>query len=217
MHRLNRCRATRSNKSAFNLAETELGTGNQDGLSEVYYFLQTDRNVEPRAYKPLLDALGLTYPQYLAMFALWEHDDLTVKELGELLHLDSGTLTPLLKRLEAMGLVRRARDTADERSVRINLTPAGIEMQCKERVVHEGLMGACGQSAEELKAITAQLVRVRENSTLRHVRTRPARRRRGLDKPGAAMPLAALRAPGRSAAPLPPDAASSRDRWRTTP
>ena len=115
-----------------------------------------------RAYKPLLDALNLTYPQYLAMFALWEHDDLTVKQLGELLHLDSGTLTPLLKRLEAMGLVRRARDTADERSVRINLTPAGIEMKGKERTVHEGLMGACGQSAEELKAITAQLVRVRD-------------------------------------------------------
>src|SRR5207302_380797 len=115
-----------------------------------------------RAYKPLLDALGLTYPQYLAMFALWEHDDLTVKDVGELLHLDSGTLTPLLKRLEAMGLVRRARDTADERSVRISLTPAGIEMKCRERSVHEGLMGACGQSAEELEAITAQLVRVRD-------------------------------------------------------
>jgi len=115
-----------------------------------------------RAYKPLLDALGLTYPQYLAMFALWECDNLSVKELGDLLHLDSGTLTPLLKRLEAMGLVRRARDPDDERSVRISLTPAGIEMQCKERTVHEGLMGACGHSAEELKAITAQLVRVRD-------------------------------------------------------
>jgi MarR family transcriptional regulator, organic hydroperoxide resistance regulator len=116
-----------------------------------------------RAYKPLLDALGLTYPQYLAMFVLWESDNVTVKELGELLHLDSGTLTPLLKRLEAMGLVRRARDPADERSVRISLTPAGIEMRSKERTVHEGLMGACGQSAEELKAITEQLVRVRNN------------------------------------------------------
>src|SRR5262249_1113221 len=114
-----------------------------------------------RAYKPLLDALDLTYPQYLAMFALWEKDNLTVKELGERLHLDSGTLTPLLKRLEAMGLVRRARDPDDERSVRISLTPAGIEMQCKERTVHEGLMGACGHSAEELKAITAQRVRLR--------------------------------------------------------
>jgi DNA-binding MarR family transcriptional regulator len=115
-----------------------------------------------RAYKPLLDALGLTYPQYLAMFALWERDNASVKELGDLLRLDSGTLTPLLKRLEAMGLVRRARDPDDERSVRISLTPAGIEMKCKERAVHEGLIGACGQSAEELKALTTQLVRVRD-------------------------------------------------------
>jgi DNA-binding MarR family transcriptional regulator len=115
-----------------------------------------------RAYKPLLDALGLTYPQYLAMFALWECNDLSVKELGDLLRLDSGTLTPLLKRLEAMGLVRRARDPEDERSVRISLTPAGVEMQRKERTVHEGLMGACGHSAEDLKAITAKLVRVRD-------------------------------------------------------
>jgi DNA-binding MarR family transcriptional regulator len=115
-----------------------------------------------RAYKPLLDALGLTYPQYLAMFALWERDNQSVKELGDLLRLDSGTLTPLLKRLEAMGLVRRARDPDDERSVRISLAPAGIEMKCKERTVHEGLIGACGQSAEELRALTAQLIRVRD-------------------------------------------------------
>ncbi len=115
-----------------------------------------------RAYKPLLDALGLTYPQYLTMFALWERDNLSVKELGELLHLDSGTLTPLLKRLETMGLVRRARDPADERSVRISLTPAGHALRSKERTVHEGLISACGHTAEELKAITAQLIRVRD-------------------------------------------------------
>src|SRR5215470_7115819 len=115
-----------------------------------------------RAYKPLLDALGLTYPQYLAMFALWEQDNLSVKELGDLLRLDSGTLTPLLKRLEAMGLVRRARDPNDERSVRISLTPAGTEMKCKESSVHEGLIGACGHTSEEMKAITAQLVKVRD-------------------------------------------------------
>jgi DNA-binding MarR family transcriptional regulator len=126
-----------------------------------------------RAYKPLLDALGLTYPQYLAMFALWERNNLSVKELGELLHLDSGTLTPLLKRLEAMGLVRRARDPDDERSVRISLTPAGIEMKCKERTVHEGLIGACGQSAEELKAITAQLIQVRDRLDAAAARANP--------------------------------------------
>jgi len=115
-----------------------------------------------RAYKPLLDALDLTYPQYLVMFALWEQDDISVKEIGELLHLDSGTLTPLLKRLEAMGLVRRTRDTADERSVRISLTPAGTALRQKEKSVRLGIVGACGQSAEELKALNTQLVRLRD-------------------------------------------------------
>ncbi len=116
-----------------------------------------------RAYKPLLDALGLTYPQYLAMLALWERDGLSVKEMGELLHLDSGTLTPLLKRLEAMGLVRRARDTADERSVRISLTAAGAAMQQKQKAVRQGMLGACALSAEELKSLNMQLVRLRDN------------------------------------------------------
>jgi DNA-binding MarR family transcriptional regulator len=115
-----------------------------------------------RAYKPLLDALDLTYPQYLAMFALWEKDNLTVKELGERLHLDSGTLTPLLKRLEAVGLVRRARDTADERNVRISLTPAGEALHHKEQTVRQGIFGACGMSAEDLQSLNTQLVRVRE-------------------------------------------------------
>src|SRR5436190_22787125 len=78
-----------------------------------------------RVYKPLLDALGLTYPQYLVMLILWEREGPSVSEIGERLHLDSGTLTPLLKRLEAAGLVRRARDPADERQVRIALTLKG--------------------------------------------------------------------------------------------
>ncbi len=116
-----------------------------------------------RAYKPLLDAVGLTYPQYLAMLALWERDGLSVKEMGELLHLDSGTLTPLLKRLETMGLVRRARDTADERSVRISLTPAGAAMQQKQKAVRQGMLGACALSADELKSLNVQLTRLRDN------------------------------------------------------
>src|SRR6202521_5867464 len=78
-----------------------------------------------RVYKPLLDRLGLTYPQYLVMLVLWEGDGLTVKEIGERLFLDSGTLTPLLKRLEAAGRVHRTRDHADERQVRVTLTDAG--------------------------------------------------------------------------------------------
>ncbi|MGB6101852.1 MAG: MarR family transcriptional regulator, partial [Comamonas sp.] len=78
-----------------------------------------------RLYKPLLDAIGLTYPQYLAMLVLWERDGLTVSELGERLSLDSGTLTPLLKRMEVAGLLQRERDAQDERCVRVVLTRTG--------------------------------------------------------------------------------------------
>jgi DNA-binding MarR family transcriptional regulator len=78
-----------------------------------------------KLYKPLLDPLGLTYPQYLVMLVLWETDGLAVSQLGERLQLDSGTLTPLLKRLEASGLVQRLRDSADERRVLLQLTREG--------------------------------------------------------------------------------------------
>ena len=78
-----------------------------------------------RVYKPLLDRLGLTYPQYLVMLVLWERDGVPVKEIGERLFLDSGTLTPLLKRLEQAGLIKRTRSTEDERQVLIGLTVAG--------------------------------------------------------------------------------------------
>src|SRR6476660_6430646 len=78
-----------------------------------------------KLYKPLLDKLKLTYPQYLVMLVLWERDGLMVSELGERLSLDSGTLTPLLKRLEANGLVARIRDVADEQRVHVSLTTAG--------------------------------------------------------------------------------------------
>ncbi len=120
-----------------------------------------------RAYKPLLDALDLTYPQYLAMFALWEKDNLTVKEMGDRLHLDSGTLTPLLKRLEAVGLVRRARDTVDERNVRVSLTPAGEALRQKQEMVGQGIRGVCGMSSDELKSLNTQLVRLRDKLTAR--------------------------------------------------
>ena len=80
-------------------------------------------------YRPLLEALGLTYPQYLVMLVLWEQDGLTVRELGRRLQLDSGTLTPLLKRLQSAGLVSRQRRTDDEREVDIRLTPAGLALR----------------------------------------------------------------------------------------
>jgi DNA-binding MarR family transcriptional regulator len=86
-----------------------------------------------RFYKPRLDAIGLTYPQYLVFMVLWEGDGITVKALGDRLFLDSGTITPLLKRLEARGLLRRERDEEDERQVRIYLTGEATGRACGDR------------------------------------------------------------------------------------
>src|SRR3954468_17369412 len=102
-----------------------------------------------RLYKPLLDELGLTYPQYLAMLALWEQDGLMVSELGERLSLDSGTLTPLLKRLEAAGLVARIRDVADERRVHITLTAAGRRLKQRAYKIPGCIMAASQCSLPE--------------------------------------------------------------------
>ncbi|MEW5685166.1 MAG: MarR family transcriptional regulator [Pseudomonadota bacterium] len=102
-----------------------------------------------RLYRPLLDRLGLTYPQYLAMVALWEGDGVTVGELGQRLGLESSTLTPLLKRLEAMELVSRARDPKDERQVRLSLTDKGRALQGPACTVPADLTAASGMTAEE--------------------------------------------------------------------
>jgi len=115
-----------------------------------------------RAYKPLLEALGLTYPQYVAIVELWERDDRTVSELGGKLLLDSGTLTPLLKRLEAAGLVQRARDAEDERQVRIRLTRAGLALKEKARAIPEAILCAAGQPRPELRALNQELLRLRD-------------------------------------------------------
>jgi MarR family transcriptional regulator, organic hydroperoxide resistance regulator len=93
-----------------------------------------------RVYKPLLDRLGLTYPQYLVMLVLWERDDVPVKDIGEKLFLDSGTLTPLLKRLEAAHLVKRTRSREDERQVLIALTPQGHALKEKARAVPQSIL-----------------------------------------------------------------------------
>jgi len=117
-----------------------------------------------RLYRPLLDKLGLTYPQYLAMVALWEGearaDGRTVGELGERLGLESSTLTPLLKRLEAMGLVTRARDTRDERVVRVRLTETGRALEEPACAVPAELLAASGLDPEELATIRDQLGRL---------------------------------------------------------
>ena len=116
-----------------------------------------------RAYRQLLEPLGLTYPQYIVLVVLWEQDKLTVKDIGERLYLDSGTLTPLLKRLEAMGHIRRVRDKQDERQVRIELTEAGHGLREKARNIPEKLGCMLGLPAEELRSMNEQISRLRAN------------------------------------------------------
>ena len=115
-----------------------------------------------RVYKPLLDQLGLTYPQYLVMLVLWERDDVAVKEIGERLFLDSGTLTPLLKRLEAAGLIKRTRSKQDERQVLIALTADGVALREKAKMLPEAILAASACSIAELSAMRTDLVALRD-------------------------------------------------------
>ena len=118
-----------------------------------------------KLYKPLLDEIGLTYPQYLAMLVLWEHDGVTVSELGERLHLDSGTLTPLLKRLEAAELVTRLRDVQDERRVLIRLTAAGRKLKTRAARIPGCVLQATQCDVADVLALTHQVQALRDRLT----------------------------------------------------
>ncbi|MBA7468843.1 Organic hydroperoxide resistance transcriptional regulator [subsurface metagenome] len=115
-----------------------------------------------RFYKPLLDKLGLTYPQYLVMLVLWEEDGVPVKDIGERLFLDSGTLTPLLKRLEAAGLLKRTRSKEDERQVIVALTPQGEALKEKARSLPLSILAASQCSVAELSTLKSEIVSLRE-------------------------------------------------------
>ncbi|EGP08541.1 MarR family winged helix-turn-helix transcriptional regulator [Afipia clevelandensis] len=114
-----------------------------------------------RLYKPLLDPLGLTYPQYLVMAVLWEKDGRTVGEIGEKLLLESSTLTPLLKRLETAGMVRRTRDQDDERVVRIQLTPKGAALKQKAAEIPQAIGCATNITIPEVMKLTAEIKELR--------------------------------------------------------
>jgi DNA-binding MarR family transcriptional regulator len=137
--------------------------------NQVCFAIYSTAHAFNRIYKPLLDRLGLTYPQYLVMLVLWERDDVAVKEIGERLYLDSGTLTPLLKRLEAADLVKRTRSTEDERQVLIALTAKGRALQEKARTVPQSILAASACSVSELSALKNDLVALRDqlNAALR--------------------------------------------------
>lgn len=110
-----------------------------------------------RQYKPLLDPYGLTYTGYIIMMALWEDDDITVKELGKKLFLDSGTLTPLLKKLEQQGYINRNRSNRDERNVYISLTKKGRDLQDDALIIPENLVCNLGLDLEDGKRLLDEL------------------------------------------------------------
>jgi len=116
-----------------------------------------------KTYKPMLDQLGLTYPQYLVMLVLWEQDAILVKDIGARLFLDSGTLTPLLKRLEGNGLLSRNRDPHDERQVRIVLTDAGRALRGQAEAIPQQVLCASGQELAALGRMRADLSTVRDD------------------------------------------------------
>lgn len=111
-------------------------------------------------YRPLLEPMGLTHPQYLVMLALWQREPLTVRELGELLSLEPATLSPLLKRLEATGYLTRTRDPRDERSLNLALTAEGRQLRERALAIPPAIMNRLGMEVAQLKAVHAQLIEV---------------------------------------------------------
>nr|WP_172271241.1 MarR family transcriptional regulator [Caulobacter sp. RHG1] len=125
-----------------------------------------------RAYKPLLDALEITYPQYLVLSALWESDGLSVGAIGERLGLDSSNVTPLVKRMEGAGWVSRVRNPADERQVVVSLTQAGQEMQARSACLGQTLFAAAGLSVDKLVQLNKDVQTFRD-SVARFVSDQP--------------------------------------------
>ncbi|XRQ09553.1 MarR family winged helix-turn-helix transcriptional regulator [Actinomadura welshii] len=125
--------------------------------AQVCFALHAASRAFDTLYRIRLRDLGLTYPQYLAMLTLWESDGLTVKQLGERLRLDSGTLSPLLKRLEAAGLVERRRVREDERSVSVHLTDRGAGLRDRAAGIPRGMLDSTGLSPEELSRLRRTL------------------------------------------------------------
>jgi DNA-binding MarR family transcriptional regulator len=115
-------------------------------------------------YRPLLEPMGLTHPQYLVMLALWQHGPLSVKDLSGMLQLDPGTLSPLVKRLEAAGFVRRDRNPRDERSLSIALTDQGLALRQRAEQIPPGIVERLGMDLPELVALHESLTRVIEAS-----------------------------------------------------
>jgi len=131
--------------------------------NQLCFALYSSSHLLTKVYKPLLKDLGLTYPQYLTMLALWEEDGVTVGTLGEKLYLDSGTLTPLLKRMEAAKLLKRERSGADERQVFIHLTDKGRSLKRAAASIPARAAAATGMSIPEMIKLRKQLTKLQSS------------------------------------------------------
>ncbi|MBX9934685.1 MAG: MarR family transcriptional regulator [Methylobacterium sp.] len=131
--------------------------------NQLCYALYAAANRMTKSYRPMLERMGLTYPQYLVLLVLWETDAVTVSEIGRRLRLDSGTLTPVLKRLEGAGFVTRSRRRSDEREVEIKLTPHGRGLRAEAVTVRKAVMCQLHLSEPEVQALRADLNALIEN------------------------------------------------------
>ena len=147
------------------MAQEHTNTPSKDaGLADFMCFAVYSANLAySRVYKPVLEELGLTYPQYIAIVALWDEDELTVKGLSDKLFLEPSTVTPMLKRLEAMGYLTRTRGTEDERIVHIRLTEAGRRLREKARGLSPITRAAAGLNPEEFRALQRSITTLRTN------------------------------------------------------
>ncbi|TBU83530.1 MarR family winged helix-turn-helix transcriptional regulator [Phytopseudomonas dryadis] len=131
--------------------------------NQVCFALHSTSLMMTKVYKPLLQALGLTYPQYLAMLVLWERDGITVGDISARLLTDPGSLTPLLKRLEGEGLLQRTRSSVDERVVHLKLTDKGRALHAQARRIPGCILTASAQTAQRLNALKEELIALRNN------------------------------------------------------
>ena len=127
---------------------------------QVCFALSVAARTVVQVYRPLLEPMGLTHPQYLVMLALWQHEPLSVRKLSTLLQLDPGTLSPLLKRLESSGLVSRQRDTRDERSLAVTLTDKGRALRTDAERIPPAVVERLGMEVDELRELHGELTRV---------------------------------------------------------
>lgn len=149
-------------------------SGDLELRRQVCFALYSASRAVTGLYRPVLESLGLTYPQYLAMLVLWEQGSRTVKQLGEQLMLDSGTLSPLLKRLEAAGLVTRGRNPGDERSVVVSLTEHGDRLREQACDVPRTVAGASGMTGPDLASLRDTLVAFTDHVIAATDRAQPA-------------------------------------------